>query len=198
MVRAVLFDFGGVLVRTGDQELRRKWEISLGLNEGQLSKLIFDSDAARQATLGTMPEQAIWDHVAETLKIDFEQLGQLRTDFWKKDQLDMQLVNYLKGLRPNYKTGILSNAWSNGRQLFTETFHLNDVVDEMVISAEIGLAKPDARIYHYAANKIGVKPEEVLFVDDMPQNVTGAVNIGMLGIQFVGTPELLESLNHII
>ena len=197
-VKAVLFDFGGVLVRTRDQESRRKWEITLGLEEGQLSQLVFESEAARQATIGALPERAIWEHVAETLRLDNVKLQQLKIDFWKSDQLDTQLVRYLKSLHPNYRTGILSNAWSNARQLFTETYQLGDVVDEMVLSAEVGLAKPDASIYLFAAQKLGVKPEEAIFVDDMPENVTGAIKAGMLGIQFTGTPELLETLSHLI
>jgi len=198
IVKAVLFDFGGVLVRTGDQQFRREWEKNLGLDEGQLSRLVFESEAARQATLGVLPERAIWDHVAATLKLDDGRLQQLNNDFWKCDRLDLQLVQYLKGLRPNYKTGILSNAWSNGRSLFTDTYHLDNVVDEMIISAEVGLAKPDIRIYQYAAQKLGVKPEEAIFVDDMPNNVSGALNAGMHGIRFTGTPELIELLSHLV
>jgi len=198
MVKAVLFDFGGVLVRTHGQELRRKWEINLGLNEGELSTLIFESDVAHQATLGILPERVIWEHVSEVLKLGDESLEQLKKDFWQNDQLDMQLVNYLREIRPPYRTGILSNAWSNGRQLFTEIYHLNEVVDEMIISAEIGMAKPDARIYHYAAEKLGVNPEEAIFIDDMPRNVTGAVNAGMVGIHFVSTSQLLDILSHVL
>jgi epoxide hydrolase-like predicted phosphatase len=198
MVKAVLFDFGGVLVRTRNQKLRIQWETNLGLNDGQLSVLIFESETAHLATLGILPESAIWKYVAAALKLDDEQLGQLKLDFWKEDQLDLQLVQYLRSLRPNYKTGILSNAWSNGRQLFTETYHLGDVVDELVISAEIGMAKPDAKIYLYAAEKLGVRPKEVIFVDDMPRNVDGAVNAGMVGIQYIGTSKLLDTLSQII
>jgi epoxide hydrolase-like predicted phosphatase len=197
-IKAVLFDFGGVLVRTRDQESRRNWERTLGLEEGQLSRLVFESEATRRATIGALPERAIWEHVAETLMLDNDRLQQLKIDFWKSDQVDTQLVQFLRSLRPKYRTGILSNAWSNARQLFIETYQLGDVVDEMILSAEIGLAKPDTHIYLVAAQKLGVEPEEAIFVDDMPENVTGAIKAGMLGIQFTGTPELLETLSHLV
>ncbi len=107
-------------------------------------------------------------------------------------------MEYLKRLRPNYRTGILSNAWSNARQLFTETYHLGDVVDEIILSAEVGLAKPDPRIYQFAAQKLGIEPEEAIFVDDMLENVIGANKSGMLGIQFTGTPDLLKRLSNML
>ncbi len=69
MIKGVLFDFGGVLVRTADQESRRNWERKLGLESGQLSKLVFESEAARQATLGILPVNVIWENIAETLKV---------------------------------------------------------------------------------------------------------------------------------
>jgi epoxide hydrolase-like predicted phosphatase len=198
MVKAVLFDFGGVLVQTRSQEFRRKWELALGLDEGQLSRLVFDSKEAILATMGTLPESAIWEHIVEVLQLDDEKLEQLKVDFWKNDELDLTLVQYLKSLRPNYRTGILSNAWSNARRLFEESFHLSEAVDEIIISAEVGLAKPDVRIYQLAAYKLGVQPEEAVFVDDMPANVVGANQAGMRGIRYTGTPALLETLSHLL
>jgi epoxide hydrolase-like predicted phosphatase len=196
-IKAILIDFGGVLVRTKDQRSRIKWEIHLKLAQGELTRLVFESDIARQATLGKIPDTAIWDNISDVLKINHCEISELEFDFWKNDELDYELRDYLKGLRPIIKTGILSNAWLNARHLFSEKYHLDEVVDDMIISAEVGLAKPDPQIYLLAANKLGVKPEDTIFIDDMPENIAAAENVGMVGIQFKNTLELIKKIQDL-
>src|SRR5260221_9617492 len=113
MIKAIVFDFGGVLVRTADPAGRRQWEARLGLGPGALDQLVFNSDVALRATLGEATEGAVWEHVATTLKLAADQLAAFQTDFWAGDRLDSDLVALLASLRPRYQTAILSNYWSN-------------------------------------------------------------------------------------
>ena len=196
--KAILFDFGGVLLRTQNQEPRRNWEIKLGIGEGDLSKLVFNSEIAYQATVGTAPVKAVWDHVSEILKLDNFELEKLQSDFWKADQLDLVLVDYLATLHKSFITGILSNAWLNGRKIISEMYHLDRFVDEIIISSEVGLAKPDSRIYKLAANQIKVEPEEILLIDDFIENVMAANKSGMQAIHFTGTQELMNKVDRLI
>jgi putative hydrolase of the HAD superfamily len=198
IVRAVLFDFGGVLLRTEDRAGRRKWEARLGLPEHGLEEAVFNGDDARRASLGELPESAVWQAVAQRFKLDSDQLAELQNDFWSGDRLDEELIHFLRGLRPRCQTGLLSNAWSGARAAFTEKYGLGSAVDVMIISAEIGVAKPDPRIYHLAAQALGVLPAEAVFVDDFPQNVDGARAIGMNGIQFVSTRQVVKELGDLL
>ena len=193
-IKAVIFDFGGVLVRTLDSSRRRRWEARLNLPAGGLSRIVFDSDAAARVSLGQAPNSAIWQHVADTLGLDDEQLEELQRDFWAGDQLDAELVQFIRELRPRYKTAILSNAWSDARQLFSQVFGLGDVVDAMIISAEEGVIKPDPRIYQIAAARLGVQPEQAIFVDDVAANAAGAQAIGMRGVQFKSTSQTIAEI----
>jgi glucose-1-phosphatase len=198
IINAILIDFGGVLVRTQNQESRRKWETHLGLQEGQLSHLVFDSQTAQLATLGSVPSKAIWEDVAGKLRLSKTEIINLENDFWKYDTVDEILVNYLQSLRPRMKIGILSNAWLNGRQLFIEKFNLGEKFDEIIISAEEGYAKPSVDIYKIAAMRIGQDPGNILFVDDVMENVQGAISAGMLGIQFHDTEDLITAIHQSI
>jgi epoxide hydrolase-like predicted phosphatase len=183
-IRAVLFDLGGVLVRTEDAAGRRKWEAQLGLAEREVDRLVFDCDAAIRATMGEAPAEAVWEHVGKWLKLDGAQLVDFQRDFWSGDRLDLELVSLLKSLRPRYKTAILSNAWSNARESFTQMFHLDEIVDLIIISSEERLAKPDARLYQRAALRLGVAPVEAVLVDDFVANVEGARAAGMQAIHY--------------
>lgn len=183
-IRAVIFDFGGVLVRTEDQTGRRAWEERLGLPPNGLADAVFNSEVARAATRGLVPVAQIWEHVAQTFHLDDAALAQLSTAFWSGDRVDTELVDDIRQLRPAYKTAILSNAWSNGRRVIGIDYGLAETFDEIVISAEEGLAKPDVRIYQVAAARLGVEPGEAVFVDDFRENIAGAQAAGMHGVHF--------------
>ncbi|MBN1886860.1 MAG: HAD family phosphatase [Thermoflexales bacterium] len=195
-IKAVIFDFGGVLVRTFDWRARLGWDARLGLPEGSIYKIVFDSDVAIRASLGQASEDDIWRYAATELGLDDEQLAEFRRDFWSGDRVDGELAEFVHNLRPRCKTAILSNAWSGARQVFTEKYGLDQLVAEMIISAEEGLAKPDARIYRLAVERLGVRPEEAVFVDDVEANVEGARAVGMRGVRFETTAQTIAQVRE--
>jgi epoxide hydrolase-like predicted phosphatase len=195
-IRAVIFDVGGVLIRTEDWSARRKWETRLGLPEMRLSQVVFDSEMSARATVGQAAAADVWKDAAATLGLNAEQMQELERDFWSGDRLDAELSQFMRGLRPPYKTGILSNAWPDARQALTQKYGLGDAVDVMILSAEVGCAKPDARIYQIALERLGVRPEEAVFVDDVLENVQAAQALGMGGIQFKSTAQTVTKVKR--
>jgi epoxide hydrolase-like predicted phosphatase len=184
MIKALIFDFGGVLVRTSDWSLRRQWETRLGLGERALDQAVFNSEVARRASRGELPAGEVWVDVARSLKLDDAQLDACRRDFWANDRLDTELVDLIQSLRPRYKTAILSNAWNDARDNFTRLFGLDKAFDLLIISAEEGVTKPDPRAYLLAAERLGVEPHEAVFVDDFIENIEGARAVGMQAIHY--------------
>ena len=184
MISAILFDFGGVLVRTEDHAGRRRWEEQCGLAAGELDTLVFNSPTAVRATVGEVPEAAIWVYIAARLRLDLDQLDRLRRDFWAGDRLDPDLAALMQDLRPRYKVAVLSNAWSGAREQFTRVHGLDQVTDALIISSEEQLAKPDARLFHRAAERLGAQPGEAVLVDDFIENVEGARAAGMQAIHY--------------
>ena len=193
-IKAVIFDFGGVLLRTEDPGGRREWEKRLGLQTGELDRLVFGSDTTDGSMVGLATQDDVWQRVAARLGLDDETLHELRRDFWSGDQLDVELVQFVRGLRRRCKTAILSNAWPGARRAFVQRFGLGDAVDEIIVSSEECIAKPDARIYRIAAERLGVAPQEALFVDDMEENVEAARAIGMRGIRFGNTRQAIAEI----
>ena len=91
------------------------------------------------------------------------------------------------------RTGLLSNSWGNRYPRDT----WDGMFDAIVISGEVGLRKPEPDIYRYAADAIGLKPRDCVFVDDMQPNVTGAQAVGMAAIhhfEYDDTRRELEAL----
>jgi putative hydrolase of the HAD superfamily len=193
-IKAVIFDFGGVLLRTEDPGGRREWEKRLGLETGELDRIVFGSDTTDRSMVGLATQDDVWQRVAARLDLDDETLGELRRDFWSGDRLDVELVQFVRELHRRCKTAILSNAWPGARRAFVQRFGLGDAVDEIIVSSEECIAKPDARIYRTAAERLGVAPQEALFVDDMEENVEAARAIGMRGIRFSNTRQAIAEI----
>jgi epoxide hydrolase-like predicted phosphatase len=186
MIKAIVFDIGGVLLRTEDHTERKKLEQKYGLPEGGADALVFNSEPAWLSTIGKAPQTAIWQNIAQTLDLSQEELDSFQKAFWSGDHLDVELVNFLKSCRPRYKTALLSNAWEGSREHFETNFGFieGEMVDHILISAELGVAKPDYRIYDILRQRIGCEFSEIVFVDDFLHNIEAAKQLGIQALHF--------------
>jgi putative hydrolase of the HAD superfamily len=197
-VEAVIFDFGGVLVRTEDRKPRTVLAARLGMTYDELSALIFDSQSAIQATKGEITADAHWDAVQKLLGLSDAEIEQVRTEFWAGDVLDEDLVNLLRDLRPRYLTVLLSNAWDDLRQMIEDVWQIDDAFDRLVISAEIGLVKPSLEIYQWMISQLGMEPAKAVFVDDFLHNVEGARAAGLQAIHFQSADQAQGELQALL
>ena len=197
-IKALIFDFGGVLMRTEDLAPRRKWEVRYGLKDWGLAELVYGNPFSAQATVGQGEVEAVWRHVLETLKLDQAELAALQGDFWAGDRLDTELIGFVARQRPERRTAILSNAWPDARTYFNSHPEIRQAFDLLVISSEEGVAKPDPEIYRRALDKLGVGAPEAVFVDDMPANVEGAQALGIAGILFQTRDQTIKELEYLL
>jgi epoxide hydrolase-like predicted phosphatase len=197
-IRAVIFDFGGVLVRTEDQAFRRALAARLDMTSEELGALIFESNSARQATLGEITTQEHWDFVRKILKLSEEEFPSVPLAFWGGDILDTALMDYIRSLHPQYKTALLSNAWDDLRGKLRQTWKIDDAFDEIIISSEVGFAKPDLRIYRLTLDRLRVNPDEAVFIDDFQENVDGAILAGLQAIRFESSHQVLKALSRLL
>ncbi|GAB4536570.1 MAG: HAD family phosphatase [Anaerolineae bacterium] len=194
MIKGVLFDVGGVLVRTCDQSARGAWEVRLGLKPGGLAELVFDSQLGQAAQLGQATLDDVWAWLATHLGLSQDEMTALRRDFWAGDRLDRKLCDYIRRLRPNYRTAMLSNNWVRDGLAMAQELGIADCFDVFVTSAGLGVMKPDARIYHATLERLEITPPEALFVDDFMENVEAARRLGMQAIHFVDPAQIYRQL----
>lgn len=198
MIKAVIFDLGGVLVRTADFAPRQRLAEQYGMTLDEIMDLVFGLEAGKRAQLGQVTIEQHWEHVRGTLGLSADELRSFQKAFWSNDFLDQELVDLLRRLHRNYRTALLSNAFSDLRQVVAERLKFADAFDEMIISAEVGMMKPDLRIYQLALDRLVVKPEEAVFVDDFAHNIEAARAIGMEAIQFKNTPQTMVDLGQLL
>lgn len=196
-LRAVFFDLGGVIVRTEYQAPRERLAQRLGLSYDDLVRIVFESKSSREASLGRIDTEAHWEAVLQSLGLPSEHKESVRADFFAGDIIDLELVNFLRSLRPAYKTGLISNAWPDLRDYIVRQ-GLADAFDYMVISAEVGVMKPEAKIYQIALGQAQVRPNEAVFVDDFIENVYGAQVVGMHAVHFREPEETLTTLKRLL
>ena len=196
-IRNIFIDLGGVLVRTDDRGPRDRQAHALGLTSRELEKIVFEAQTAYDASIGAITEQAHFESVAKALGIDQATAGRVTAEFFAGDRVDLSLLDFLRSQRPGHKICLISNAWSGLRAFITRQ-SFDDVFDKMVISAEVGMIKPDPRIYQIALQLLAARPEESVFVDDVLVNVEAARALGMHGIQFTQPERTLEELKQLL
>jgi len=197
MIKAFVFDFGGVLVRTEDYGPRHTWDERLGLPVGSVERAVHHSDLWIQTQLGRITYQAYWEGVAEILYMRKEDIPELRRDYFSGDRLNYRLVALIRELREQgYPMALLSNEAVQLRDRLRE-LELHDLFDHVLISAEIGMMKPDPTAFRVALHALQVRPHEAVFVDDALPNIRGAQQLGIHAILFRGSTDLRDELKKL-
>lgn len=196
-IHAVFFDLGGVIVRTEYQSPRERLAERLGMEYDDLNRIVFDSETGYQASIGAITSLEHWESVMKRLKRSNEELAAIRDEFFAGDVVDREILNFLRSLRGTYKTGLISNAWSDLRDYIVRE-KMDDAFDHIIISAEVGVAKPEAEIYHIALEQAGVSPNEAVFVDDFYVNIEGCEKVGMKGIHFKDAGSTLQQIKQLL
>ena len=192
--RAVVFDIGGVLEVTPPLGMAGKWEDRLGLPPGGLASRLGGLFGA--GNVGEVTEAEIHRGVGELLAIDEPAVDAFMADLWTEylGSLNTELAAYFAGLRPAYRTGIISNSFVGAREREQERYGFGQLTDVIIYSHEAGISKPDPRIYHLACDRLGIRPEEMVFLDDVEENVAAARDLGAHGILFTSTGQAIADI----
>lgn len=201
MINAVIFDMGGVLLRTYDPGPREALGQQYGFSMKEMFQIIFASESSQQAERGDKTDLEHWSWALDQLGVAAEDREDFTKKWWSGDQMDYELLEFINDLRPAFRTGVLSNAWLGTRANIDKHWGgLDQYFDVVVYSAEVGLRKPDPKIFHLLLNKLDAQPEETIFVDDFSENIRAAQAMGMNTVQFCSPDqakeELLARLNH--
>lgn len=195
-LRAVVFDYGMVLSNPPDQAARKELERLTGLEPEDFETRYWVDRLAYDR--GDLTGLAFWQKFAADagLTLGEEELAQLNAHdarMWTTTNETM-LAWHQKLKAAGIRTGILSNMGDNVLERILEIFAWVEDFDALVWSFQHGIVKPDEAIYQLIVEKVGVKPEEILFLDDRLENIEGAERIGIHGLQFSTVEQLRKDL----
>ncbi len=197
-IRAIIWDLGGVLVRTEDLAPRDRLADRLGLSRNELNDIVFGYDGHLEAQLGQIHASQQWEQACQRLKWPLADIDAFRKAFFEGDRVDYPLVDYIRKLRPRYRTGILSNAMDDVRSQVEKDWKMADAFDAILISAELGIVKPNPLIYQSALKALQVLPAEAVFIDDSEPNVAAAREVGLQAIQFLSSQQARHDLERLL
>jgi epoxide hydrolase-like predicted phosphatase len=196
MIKAYVFDFGGVVVRTEDYAPRHAWDERLGLPIGSVERAVHHSDLWVQVQLGRITQRAYWNGVAELLYMRKEDIEQLRKDYFSCDRLNYRLIDVIRELRAaGYPIALLSNDSVQLESRLNE-LGIADLFDHVLISALIGVMKPDVTAYRVALQALKTAPQQTFFIDDSLVNVRAAQSLGMHAMLYRPDTDLRAELTR--
>ncbi len=197
-IRTILFDFGGVLYKTPNMQWINHWKRLFGLNDDpQISEILTNPNESQIVTdicLGKISEDGMWKLMAERWGVSPNLIKRLRQQVFSKSQLNRKMIKFLAELHKDYQTGILSNAGDQTRILMEKIFRLDRYVEDIIISAEEGVVKPDPAIYRIAMDRLNARPETTLFLDDYMNNIISAQEFGMHAVQFINNQQAIQAV----
>jgi putative hydrolase of the HAD superfamily len=170
MIRAIIFDCFGVVISDALEVICAR----LRQTDPQAANQI--RDIVHASSRGFVTPQESSRDIARILGISYEQYRQQIADGEIKD---IELLEYIRGVRGTYKTALLSNIGAGGLARRFNDGELEQYFDIVVVSGEIGYAKPEAQAYEITADRLGVRLDECLFIDDRDGYCEAARGVGM-------------------
>lgn len=183
MIKTVFFDFGNVLVTYNNVFNKVCHDFQIDFNEFKKHYLPFEDSL----TIGKISTDIFWKKCFETFNLDLQKA--LQYDFkgsWVSDYEIIQPINKLiNELDGKMNIGIISNINSGIWEAALRDSWVPSVnYKSVILSCDVGMAKPNRGIYEIAQNESGVDPNEILFIDDKEMNLREPLNMGWSTVLF--------------
>ena len=189
MIKAIIFDCFGVLIGRGFDETYRYAGGDSHKDHDFIEALL------EQSNRGQISETKFKNQICNRLGITLQAYERA---IQEAEQPNFELFEYIKKLRQQYKTAVLSNVNSGVIEQRIPEPWLEQCFDEVIISADVGYIKPDPEIYEHTAKKLGAKLNECIFIDDRVGYVEAAKNIGMQAILYQDFIQMKQELTKFI
>lgn len=196
MIRAAVFDLGGVLEIVDDRWLPEwvsRWERTAGAEAGTFARVT--STLPPVASEGELRQR-----LREALLLTDPDADRAMTEFWDAycGELDLEMRDFVLDLKASVLVAALSNSADGARREDDRRYGFGDLFDLLVYSHEVGIEKPDAAIYRHAQAALGVAAHEIVFADDRESAVDGARVAGWHAVHHESTPQSIAAMRAII
>jgi len=195
-VEAVIFDLGNVLLPFDWDIAVDKFCARTGRLRRELDNYMVTMPFPNQLSLGHMTKEEFFRIVAHDFGFDgdYEEFAQIWSDIFTSDEEMINLAALLKG---RYRRFALSNTNPIHMDFIFARYPFIHTFDGLILSHEVGLMKPDHRIYELTLEQFGLKASDVVFIDDILVNVEAAEAVGLRGIHHRDARRTREELTKL-
>ncbi len=195
-IQALIFDYGGVFsVDRVSLTILACYDRLLGWPSGTLAQRLLAGPAWEAASRGEISLTAYWEKVGEELEPQLPPgFARFREGPFAVEPLNPEVVDLAHQLKRRHRLALCSNALATLRADLEAEPALSGLFDVVIISAEVGLRKPDPRIFELTASRLGLPLAACLLIDDKPRNTIAAQAIGMPAIMFTSPEQLRQEL----
>jgi putative hydrolase of the HAD superfamily len=194
MIKAIIFDYGNVISALDNNLFLKKIAGCSEKTVSELHELIYvQSDLPGQYETGLITSNEFFTLTKKLCGLSISQTDFIGafTGIFTPIQSTLALIERLK---PDYRLGLLSNTNEWDFKYEIEKIRVFDLFDTVTVSYRVKAMKPEREIYYDALNKLGLKPEECIYIDDIKEYSDAASSIGIRGIHYIDHNSLLESL----
>lgn len=185
-IKGILFDFFGVICSEVAEPWFEKYGSGMTYREFR-DNHIYPYDA------GKVSDAETWSVLAS---ISGQSEEEVKKQWVALAVVDMAVVNYARKLASTYQIALITNAGVDFFWSILDANNIRDLFPIVVVSSEEKIVKPDPRIYEIALVKMGLLPEEVLFIDDRKVNLEGARGLGIQTIEFSTLSQLQQDISQ--
>ena len=185
MIKVIAFDYADVIA------------------ESPMSKWVRENIHPDDEKLIALREKAhIWDVGKMSIKEVYEFLGEITgiapeliwENFYEKSLPNKEVIDLIRELKKNYKIILFSNFIAKLLRKLLNKYGITDLFDEIIISSEYKMRKPDPKFFELLIKRTGVKKTEIIFTDDQIKNVNGANEFGIKAFLFINAGQLVKDL----
>jgi epoxide hydrolase-like predicted phosphatase len=179
MIKSVIFDFGRVISAQKPASLFQRYEEELGLAPGMLNRTMFGTQTWQEVLVGRKTLDDYWREIGPALGLHTPgEIDAFRRRYLGDEAVNPGVLDLIRTLRGRYRLAILSNAPPRLSKWLAE-WGILDLFDVVVCSGDEGLVKPDPAIFELVLARLGVAPEEAVFIDDTLTHVQAASALGL-------------------
>ncbi len=198
MIKAIIFDFGRVISKQKPNTLFRQYEEDLGLAPGTINPIMFNSREWHEALVGRKTSQQFWHAIGPELGLDSgEKIDAFRNRYQADEAVNRGVLKVIHQLHGLYKLAVLSNS-PPGLGQWLDEWGMLEFFDVLFCSGDEGVVKPDSAAFNLTLERLGVEPNEAVFIDDTSEHVEAARKLGLHAVLFTTAEALEQELNHLV
>lgn len=196
-IKVVIFDLAGVVLfpirGTFNSLLAERLDVPL---EGV--ERVMGDPTNDQWDLNEISDDAFYNHLLTELNQPLEKKAIIRKFVIDDFYVDQEMLTLVRELHKSYTTALLTNFPAHVHDFLRSSWHMDGAFDHIIVSSDVGLIKPDPRIYQLSLERVNCLAHEAVFIDDRKVNIDAALALGIKSILFISKPKMIAALSRII